>query len=519
MWLVNTFLFDFAFFSENCLKVAILLSRTVIMTPSPIGAIESVNAFLNVISVRAAEMYDVKVSKSQLRFLLFCLSTMVLHGHLMGTSIALQSLGALSASTVSYMLRSSSTPFLELWKAAVCILFEIYNPTRACLIIDDTDRPRCKVIKRLGFVFKTICKVTGGYILAQNVVFVCLVTDKFTIPIAFRFYVPDPELKKWREEIKRLVKAKIPKQNHPIKPTPDPNYPSRIAMCSSLLSDAKELLREVINHLNSLNYGRQYCIKIIAVIADAAYMSPQMTAIVKQVMGTQVNFISQLKKVQLCIRQGHEVSIQNYFLNLPKQKSDIKIRGKSRIIEWAAARIFIKSHGKRLHVITLRYEGEDDWRYVAATDLTWRSQDVIQAYGLRWLVETFNEDWKQHGGWGKKAFQQGDDGCIRGFILSLLIDTYYLWHPTQVRLHRSGQPLCTVGSLLGRIRIEYVVTTIEAILLSPDPKAQLQHLKETIDKIFVLRPSVKHCADGAGFEFQEMLPSPFLKKKWGSNSA
>ena len=34
----------------------------------------------------------------------------------------------------------------------------------------------------------------------------------------------------------------------------------------------------------------------------------------------------------------------------------------------------------------MKYEGETEYRYLVATDLTWRLTDIATAYTLRWLV-------------------------------------------------------------------------------------------------------------------------------------
>ena len=46
------------------------------------------------------------------------------------------------------------------------------------------------------------------------------------------------------------------------------------------------------------------------------------------------------------------------------------------------------------------------WRY----HLTWRTQDIIQAFTLRWLVEVFVQDWKTYEGWGALTKQPGEEG-------------------------------------------------------------------------------------------------------------
>ena len=80
-------------------------------------------------------------------------------------------------------------------------------------------------------------------------------------------------------------------------------------------------------------------------------------------------------------------------------------------------------------VVALKYEGESNYRYLVATDMTWRTMDIIQAYTLRWLVKIFFEDWKLYEGWGRKAKQLNEEGSSRGLILSLLLDHCLLLHP------------------------------------------------------------------------------------------
>jgi hypothetical protein len=56
----------------------------------------------------------------------------------------------------------------------------------------------------------------------------------------------------------------------------------------------------------------------------------------------------------------------------------------------------VKSHDKKLYVIALKYGDESKYRYLISNDTTWRNIDVIKAYGLRWLVEVFIQDWKSY---------------------------------------------------------------------------------------------------------------------------
>jgi len=40
-------------------------------------------------------------------------------------------------------------------------------------------------------------------------------------------------------------------------------------------------------------------------------------------------------------------------------------------------------------VVALKYEGEETYRYLIASDLSWRTLDIVQGHSLRWLVEIF----------------------------------------------------------------------------------------------------------------------------------
>jgi hypothetical protein len=143
-------------------------------------------------------------------------------------------------------------------------------------------------------------------------------------------------------------------------------------------------------------------------------------------------------------------------------------------------------------VIALKYENEENFRYIIAEDVTWRAQDDVEIYALRWLIEVFFSDWKGREGWGQKAMQQKDTGSCRGVILSLLVDHSLLSHPVQVSRIKNGNPACTVGTLIDKIKQDSLIACIEEIVLSDSPVKLLEELKKNIDKIFVLRDSDKH---------------------------
>jgi len=52
----------------------------------------------------------------------------------------------------------------------------------------------------------------------------------------------------------------------------------------------------------------------------------------------------------------------------------------------------VTAHGCKRFVIALKYEGEQEYRYLIAKDMNWRTLDIINAYMLRGLIEVFFED-------------------------------------------------------------------------------------------------------------------------------
>ncbi|MDD5581108.1 MAG: hypothetical protein PHY16_17795 [Methylobacter sp.] len=73
----------------------------------------------------------------------------------------------------------------------------------------------------------------------------------------------------------------------------------------------------------------------------------------------------------------------------------LRVRGGKAIkATVSSAQLKAHAHGKKRLVVALKYEEESDYRYLVATDMTWRTMDTIQAYTLRWLVEVSFEDWK-----------------------------------------------------------------------------------------------------------------------------
>ncbi len=116
------------------------------------------------------------------------------------------------------------------------------------------------------------------------------------------------------------------------------------------------------------------------------------------------------------------------------------------------------------------FRTETDYRFLVASDLSWRHQDIAALYTLRWLVEVFIADWKQHAGWNRLTKHQGPEGSTRGVILSLLCDHLLLLHPLQSARLENKQPGLSAGCLIESLKAEALVVTVEDIIRIKTPK-------------------------------------------------
>ena len=112
-----------------------------------------------------------------------------------------------------------------------------------------------------------------------------------------------------------------------------------------------------------------------------------------------VQVISQIRsnrKVRVHKREQH---VADYFATHPGTPHTIRIRGGEEVIAIVgSARLYVCSHKTKRFVVALKYEDEETYRYLIASDLSWRTLDIVQGHTLRWLVEVFIQDWKSHEG-------------------------------------------------------------------------------------------------------------------------
>jgi hypothetical protein len=380
-------------------------------------------------------------------------------------------------SALCWVFRKASIAWELLLQASILYIIQSYGIKFGTLVIDDTDIERSKNVTQIGGAHKIKDKKTGGYFLGQNIVFIILVTNEITIPVGFKFYTPDPVMTAWKKEELRLIKKKVEKKYRPLKPEPNPKYPTKIQLAQALVKEFAENFPSIV---------------VKAIAADCAYNTDAfITECSKYCKDAQV--ISEIRDNQLVFFGNKYQKVSDIFTNFLGTTENIILRNCGRKITYRSAKLKVKSHGgKKLFVIALKYEGEENYRYLIAKDMRWRDIDVIKSYALRWLVEVFIQDWKSYEGWDNMAKQRGVIGADRGVLLSLLCDHALHLHETQLASYKNKEPAITTGSLREKVMCESLMTFIQNIVLSENPQEVFDTYSAKLSELFELKTSTKH---------------------------
>lgn len=387
--------------------------------------------------------------------------------------------GRVTQDSLRWMFRHSELAWNRLLECSIRALLSKYDLTKGVLVIDDTERNRSKRTTKIYGVHTCKDKKSAGYIPAQSIVFLVLVTPLLTIPVGAKFYIPDPKQKEWKKIQAQEKQAKLPKKQRTPQPARDAQYSTKQGL-------ALNLVQEFITAFPA--------VKINAVLADALYGSSEFIQKASEVEGiTQV--VSQLRSNQIVFSRGREVSLKDYFNRQSGVETTVRVRGgPDQRVTILAARLKVRAHEKRRFVVAIQYEGESEYRFLVASNLSWRHTDIAKLYTLRWLVEVFIEDWKQHGGWNAAAKHQGEDGSVHGLILSLLYDHALLFHHEQFIRLKNKQPGLTAGCLTERLKVSATIATVEEIVKDDNPVDKFEQMAFILRQRTPSRPSTKHMA-------------------------
>ncbi len=223
--------------------------------------------------------------------------------------------------------------------------------------------------------------------------------------------------------------------------------------------------------------------------------------------GTQV--ISQIRSNQN-IRVGkREQHVTAYFAAHPGTPQRLRIRGGQEVVVTVgSARLYVCAHHTKRFIVAIKYEEEESYRYLIASDLSWRTLDIVQGHTLRWLVEVFIQDWKSYEGWSLLTKQPGEEGARHSVILSLLVDHSLFMHPNQQDQLKNNLPAYTVGSLRANVQVECLVDVIDDLVSSDNPQEKLQRFTQALHEVFAFGRSKKHMIQR---QLGRLESTPFLK--------
>lgn len=435
------------------------------------------------------------LSTLQRAWLGFCLMGIMVTNSICWARFERAGLGGYSLAALAWMFRYSKIPWEWLFQMSTRVVLHRHGITGGILVIDDSDKSRSKITKRIAHVHKLKDKTSGGFLSGQNIVFLLFVSDTVTIPVGFAFYQPDPDRTAWTKENETLKKRRVPKRDRPPEPPRNPAYPTKVELALRLLEEFKQWHADIV---------------VKAILADALYGAAEFVDRASVLFdGAQV--ISQLRKNQKIRFRDRVLSVVEFFRRYPGVPMKLRIRGGEEVaVMVGSARIFVSAHGVKRFVIALKYDGEDEYRYLFASNLSWRTEDILRTFTLRWLVEVFFQDWKAHEGWGNLTKLQGDEGSSWSLILSLLVDHCLLVQPDQLAQLKRKQPAFTVGSLVNHIKVDCLVAVIHDLLAAKNPEQELAKLANSLAEQFSLMPSGKHMV---GRDLGRQEPTPSLKYK------
>lgn len=422
----------------------------------------------------------------------FCLQGILVTNSVCWVRMERASLGRYSDAMLLWHFRRPGEHWEWLFQVSVGVILHQHGIREGILIVDDTDRPRSKSTTRLYLVHRFKDKLSGGTRKGQCLVVLLLVTPTVTFPVGVEFYMPDPAITAWTKHERALKQRGVPKAQRPTKPARNPAYPTKQSVAFGLL------------HRFQAAFS---WLTIRAVLADALYGTQRFLDETSSLFGG-VQVISQIRKDQKIRFRTQEWRVEKYFQTFPGTPMTVRIRGhQEQPCLVGSARLMVLAHQTKRFVIALTYEGEDEPRYLVATDMSWRTEDIVRTQTLRWLIEVFFQDWKSYEGWGQLAKQPDEDGSRRSLILSLLCDHCLLLHPDQLARIEDKHPAYTVGSLCEAVKVESLMHCLWEVVSADNPQERFQQLAKQANAIFTPNESGKHMI---GRDLGRVTPTPSL---------
>jgi hypothetical protein len=222
-----------------------------------------------------------------------------------------------------------------------------------------------------------------------------------------------------------------------------------------------------------------------------------------------VQVMSQVRRHQNMRAHKRELHVADYCATHPGTPQHIRMRGGEEVVAIVArARLSRCAHATKRFIMALQYAGEASYRDLIASDLTWRTLEIVQARTWRWLVEVCMQDWQSQAGGSQLTTQPGQEGARHSVLLSLLVDHGLFLHPDQHAQLKNHLPAYPVGSLRANVPVDGLVHMIEEVVSSDDPQSQRHRFTRALDEVFTFGRSTKHLSQ---HQLGRLEPTPSLK--------
>jgi hypothetical protein len=298
----------------------------------------------------------------------FCLVAIIVTDSVCWKRFERASLGRWSHTCLSWIFRQPNRFWRYLLQASVIVLVARYHMTECIVVFDDSDNPRSKSTTRIYQTYKLHHKRSGGTVNGQSFVILVLVTPRLTLPVSFEFYMPDPAVTAWNKQDQALRKRGVPAKDRPKKPAKNPQYPTKQELALDLLAEFR---------------GQFPQMRIRCTLTDTLYGTEAFLDTASLITGGK-QVISQIRKSQKVRFRGKEMHVDTYFDTHPGTSFTITIRGgEQQTVLVSSARLYVCAHKTKRFVIALKYEGQAEYRYLVATNLSWHTLDIVQAHTCR----------------------------------------------------------------------------------------------------------------------------------------
>ena len=198
------------------------------------------------------------------------------------------------------------------------------------------------------------------------------------MPVGVVFSQPAPEISAWDKTDTARKTPGVPTKQRPRTPGPHPHSPSKEPLALRLLASCKAQHPDVRMH---------------SVMADALYGTATFVDGASALCsgGQVLSHIRSHQHMRVGKRDQH---VADDCATHPGTPSSIRIRGGDEVVAMVgSARLSVCAHKTTRCIVAITYAEEGPYRSLIASDLRWRTRDIVQGHTRRWLVEIFQSDY------------------------------------------------------------------------------------------------------------------------------